>query len=215
MRNLQFVIAMAVTALVGLNCGDHNPVGASPQSVGAIGGQCGGHPDGATSEYILPYPPGIAYEVVQGNCSPSTAYWNSHQVGTPWTYAYDFLMPIGSPIAAVRAGTVVFVREQYTDTDKGLEKGNAVVIEHEDGTFAGYGHLTHNGALVALGQQVIQGQAIALSGNSGESVIPHLHFQVSPCRVMESCESRPITFRNTKAHPHGLLAGEVYMALPE
>lgn len=215
MRDRRFVVALLVASLVSLNCGDNNPTAPSLPSQDPVSGQCGGHPDWASSEYVLPYPAGIGYEVVQGNCSSGAAYWNSHQVGTPWTYAYDFLMPIGSPIAAVRAGTVVFVREQYTDIDKGLEKGNAVVIEHEDGTFAGYGHLTHNGALVALGQQVIQGQAIALSGNSGESVIPHLHFQVSPCQVMESCKSLPITFRNTKPHPSGLLVGEVYVALPE
>ena len=213
--NDQHVVALAAASLLSLSCGDNNPVASVLPNEAAISGQCGGHPDWANSEYVLPYPAGIAYEVVQGNCSPSTAHWNSHQIGTPWTFAYDFLMPVGSPIAAVRAGTVVFVREQNTDIDKGLENGNAVVIEHEDGTYAGYGHLTHNGALVETGQEVAQGQVIGLSGNSGESVIPHLHFQVSPCRVMESCESLPITFRNTKPHPNGLLVGEVYVALPE
>ncbi|MFC1530719.1 M23 family metallopeptidase [Gemmatimonadota bacterium] len=132
----------------------------------------------------------------------------------PWTYAYDFLMPIGSEIVAVRGGTVAFVREEFTDADKGLEQGYVVVIDHGDGTFAGYGHITHEGVLVEQGEQVAQGESLARSGNSGASTIPHLHFQVSPCLEAETCGSLPITFRNTRANPTGLALSQEYEALP-
>jgi murein DD-endopeptidase MepM/ murein hydrolase activator NlpD len=94
------------------------------------GGNCGEYPDWESSPYVLPYPPGSTYQVVQANCSSADAYWNSHIVETPWTYAYDFLMPIGSEITAVRSGIVAAVRENFTDNDKGLEQGNVVVIDH-------------------------------------------------------------------------------------
>ena len=53
-----------------------------------------------------------------------------------------------------------------------------VVIQHEDGTRAGYWHLQQNGVLVNVGDTIKQGQPIALSGKTGYSAIPHLHFLV-------------------------------------
>ena len=48
-------------------------------------------------------------------------------------------------------------------------------------TYAVYGHLTHGGSKVEVGDTVTQGQLIALSGNSGMSRGPHLHFAVKRC----------------------------------
>ena len=97
-------------------------------------------------------------------------------------YALDFKMKEGTAICAARKGVVIAVRE---DSNKGglkpemLSEGNYVVIEHDDGSTAHYWHLQKDGALVSIGDTVIQGQIIGKSGNTGYSAFPHLHFEVS------------------------------------
>jgi len=54
--------------------------------------------------------------------------------------------------------------------------GVYVLLEHPDGYETMYGHLSR--VLVARGERVREGQVIALSGNSGRSTAPHLHFEV-------------------------------------
>ena len=54
--------------------------------------------------------------------------------------------------------------------------GNVVMIQHPDGKQTRYGHLSK--ILVKNGQTVSQGQKIALSGNTGVSTGPHLHFEI-------------------------------------
>ncbi|MBL7723438.1 MAG: M23 family metallopeptidase [Chitinophagaceae bacterium] len=53
-----------------------------------------------------------------------------------------------------------------------------MIIQHPDGSRAGYWHLQHNGALVKVGDTVTKGQVIALSGKTGYAMTPHLHFLV-------------------------------------
>lgn len=133
------------------------------------------HSDPATDVsyiYALPYREGKTYRVVQGYYS-----WFTHRDRA----ALDFNMHRGSEITAARDGVVIRVKE---DGDKGgLKKkfrafGNNIVIEHNDGSRAGYWHLQKNGALVNLGDTVKKGQLIALSGETGYAAFPHLHFLV-------------------------------------
>ena len=56
--------------------------------------------------------------------------------------------------------------------------GNNIVIQHDDGSRAGYWHLQEDGALVNVGDSVKKGQVIALSGKTGYAAFPHLHFLV-------------------------------------
>lgn len=174
------------------------------------------YPSWETSNYVLPYPIGERYLMVQGNCSDQDQHWhwNSHTQDSPWLFAYDFEMPIGTIITATRAGEVVYVRSHFTDADKNLDEANVVIIKHRDESYAAYGHLTHQGALVQVSQFVQAGDTIGISGNSGLSFIPHLHFQVSPCLNGEACGSLPITFRNTSPNSNGLVIGKYYKALP-
>lgn len=122
--------------------------------------------------YALPYENGRAHRLVQGYFGPF-----SHKERA----ALDFKMKRGTPITAARDGVVVRVKE---DGDRGgwnrkyRPYGNNIIIQHNDGSRAGYWHLQHNGALVNVGDSVRKGQVIALSGKTGYAAIPHLHFLV-------------------------------------
>lgn len=188
---------MALSAGLGVGCGAVAP---SPEAC------AGPYPDPATSAYVLPWRTGEAYRVGQGNCGPG-----SHAAGTIVQYAYDFLMPIGTPIVAARDGRVFLVQEGFADGTRVAGQENYVNIVHADGSIAGYVHLTLGGALVEVGQAVMRGQVIGLSGDSGSSSEPHLHFHVQAC---DGCATVPVVFSNTRPHPHGLIAGETYLAEP-
>ena len=55
---------------------------------------------------------------------------------------------------------------------------NFVLVLHDDGTLGEYMHLAPSGVKVSIGQHVERGEELALSGNTGYSSTPHLHFQV-------------------------------------
>jgi len=166
----------------------------------------GPYPNQGGSAYILPWTVGGTYRVGQGNCGSG-----SHAAGTVVQYAYDFLMPIGTAVVAARSGTVFLVEERFTDGTRRPGEENYINVLHSDGTLAGYVHLTQNGALVDVGQSILQGQVIGFSGDTGSSSEPHLHFHVQAC---DGCGTVPLTFRNTRPHPRGLVEGELYRAEP-
>lgn len=143
--------------------------------------------------FVLPYPVGEAWGVVQAIGGSFTHNGSFH-------YAFDFRMPIGSVITAAHGGVVHFVEEQYLDGDNALGHENMVIIDHGDGTFARYLHLTVDGALVEVGDVVVQGDTLALSGNTGYSTLPHLHFDVTHgCAVpLPNCQTIPFWFRNAQ-----------------
>lgn len=150
----------------------------------------------ATSPYILPWPSG-ARRIHQGNCTTGNTHDKAHNA----SFAYDFAMPVGSPVVAARAGVVLSVEERWADTDHQEDHGNRLVLDHGDGTYAIYGHLTRGGAQVEVGERVAQGQLIALSGSSGLATTPHLHFMVLSCPLQVGgwrglCASEPIRFRD-------------------
>ena len=122
--------------------------------------------------YALPYPKGVAHFLIQGYNSRF-----SHKGRTN----LDFKMKKGAVITAARKGVVVRVDEGYSKGGvniKYLGGANQVIIRHEDGTMAMYGHLQHQGALVSVGDTVQTGQPIAKAGSTGYSALPHLHFFV-------------------------------------
>ena len=128
--------------------------------------------DDTSFVYALPYEKGKTFRVIQGYFSHF-----SHKERA----ALDFNMKRGTNITAARGGVVVRVKED--GTLGGLNKkyrshGNNIVIQHEDGSRAGYWHLQKNGALVNVGDTIKQGEVIALSGKTGYAFVPHLHFLV-------------------------------------
>ncbi|WNM30715.1 M23 family metallopeptidase [Streptomyces sp. Li-HN-5-11] len=80
----------------------------------------------------------------------------------------DFHAASGTAVHAVGAGTVV-------QTGWGGAYGNQIVIKMADGMYTQYGHLSSIG--VSVGQQVTPGQQIGLSGATGNTTGPHLHFE--------------------------------------
>jgi len=143
--------------------------------------------------YALPYAPGKAYRVLQGYNSRF-----SHR-GLE-EFAVDFDMPEGTPVHAARGGVVARVVEKH---DKGCwfdgcgHYANFIVILHSDGTTGEYYHLKQDGALVDVGDSVRQGQRIGLSGNTGHSTMPHLHFAVYRATVWGNTQSIPVRFQAT------------------
>ncbi|MFF9425293.1 peptidoglycan DD-metalloendopeptidase family protein [Streptomyces sp. NPDC090082] len=99
-----------------------------------------------------------------------TAYKAS---GSMWSSGYhtgvDFIASTGTTVVAVGPGTV------YSAGDGGAY-GNQVVIQHADGTFSQYAHLSS--ISVSAGQTVTGGQQIGLSGATGNVTGPHLHFEM-------------------------------------
>lgn len=141
-------------------------------------------------QYLLPFPAGASYYLLQGNCGK-----HSH-TGTD-AFAYDFRMPIGSYITAMRAGKVVNLREQYHDGhNKNNDSLNFIIILHDDSTAARYLHITYNGALVEKEQYVNAGDTIALSGNSGLSTEAHLHVDITGYCTKAPCQTMPFSFKN-------------------
>ncbi|BAY99769.1 peptidase M23 domain-containing protein [Tolypothrix tenuis PCC 7101] len=103
-------------------------------------------------------------------------------------YAIDFGTPIGTPVYAMRAGTVVKLEDRFADTGGGeanKDKANFIAIEHVESNGSrvrsGYVHLQRgfiSKTGIKIGQQVQAGQLIGYSGNSGWSTNPHLHVEV-------------------------------------
>ncbi|MGV9655756.1 M23 family metallopeptidase [Streptomyces koyangensis] len=102
--------------------------------------------------------------------SASTAYRAS---GGSWSSGYhtgvDFSASSGTSVKAIGAGTVVSAGWSGS-------YGNEVVIKHADGKYSQYAHLSS--LSVSSGQTVTPGQQIGLSGSTGNSTGPHLHFEV-------------------------------------
>ncbi len=129
---------------------------------------------GGLPRFYLPWAPGETRTIGQANNGPHT-----HQ----GRFAWDIAMSIGTPLLAVGSGRIIRAEDQYPDNPAGFPDdpetpSNAVWIDHGDGLQAVYAHLTPGGAKVVAGQLVAAGQVIGLSGNSGYSSGPHLHYEV-------------------------------------
>lgn len=95
------------------------------------------------------------------------------------SFAFDFEMPVGTPVLAARGGVVLAVVDGYSAGGRNVDpnNSNSVLIYHDDDTVAMYSHL-RSGIPVVAGDIVGVGALLGLSGNSGFSTGPHLHFAV-------------------------------------
>ena len=108
--------------------------------------------------------PTYMFPVTNWNVTSNFGYrWGRLHAGT------DVGVPIGTTVRASRGGQVI-----TAGWVGGY--GNCVIIDHGDGVATRYGHLSE--VTVSVGQYVDQGEQIALSGNTGRSTGPHLHFEI-------------------------------------
>ena len=125
-------------------------------------------------EYALPFPRGKTYKIIQG-------FGGRFSHNKPHSkYAIDFSLQVGDTITAAREGIVVFTKEDSKEYGgrSFMNKGNKIIIMHNDGTYGNYVHLDYDGAIVEVGDKVKRGQPIGISGMTGFTTTPHLHFVV-------------------------------------
>ncbi|MEU3247330.1 MULTISPECIES: M23 family metallopeptidase [unclassified Streptomyces] len=133
---------------------------ATPTSVGPAVEAAAKAPQAAAAAYTLPVEGatiGTGYKV------PGSMWSSGYHTGV------DFVVPTGTTVRSVAAGTVV-------SAGWGGAYGNQVVIQHADGRYSQYAHLS--ALSVSAGQSVTVGQRIGLSGATGNVTGPHLHFEI-------------------------------------
>jgi murein DD-endopeptidase MepM/ murein hydrolase activator NlpD len=109
----------------------------------------------------LPSVGGTITSLVGMRIDPIDGIWRKHN-------GIDIAIPTGTRIKPVAPGVVA-----YSGSRSGY--GNTVVIEHENGVISLYAHNSRN--LVSQGQPVTPDDTLALSGSTGRSTGPHLHFE--------------------------------------
>ncbi|HUU06756.1 MAG TPA: hypothetical protein VMZ49_12870 [Patescibacteria group bacterium] len=111
-------------------------------------------------------------------------------------------MPLGSPVLAARAGTVVRVFDTHLDSDEYDNQFNFIFIRHDDDSAAFYAHLR---------------QHIADLGHLGNPVVDLLHFGVYRAWPNRGGDDLPVNFRNAQGpldSRGGLMQDTRYLALP-
>ncbi len=110
--------------------------------------------------------------VINGSLPVTAPIWRRYTITQDFTWAHggiDLAVPEGTPVYAAGGGTVIFSGWSTWGY------GYTVVLAH-GGSLTLYGHL--NGSFVSCGEVVEAGQNIAVTGNSGRSSGPHLHFEI-------------------------------------
>jgi len=127
--------------------------------------------------------------------------------------ALDFGLDVGDKVYAAREGVVAKVVEHNSKgcaNPRCRDYSNHVTIYHEDGSFAEYVHLQKNGGKVKVGQVVSKGDLIGISGNTGWSSGPHLHFMIYQMKADGGRVSFPTKFRTKTSSSIYLKEGQVY-----
>ena len=174
-------------ALVGAGIGA--AVDAGGYALGYMFGQGG---DGATVDRPLSGNPPITsqfQEVRHLNI-------NGQQVTTQPHRGVDFGVPTGTPVHAAKDGQVI--DSNYNPSGF----GNYLTVQHNDGYQTIYGHLSDR--IAAKGSTVSAGDVIGLSGNTGFSTGPHLHFQVQDSA---GNLANPLDYLAGAATPTGAISG--------
>ena len=128
--------------------------------------------DDSSFVYQLPYQENESHLLVQGYFS---RYTHKNRA------ALDFKMKKGTKVCAARAGVVLRIKADGKSgggNAKYRSYGNYIIVQHTDSTRSGYWHLQHNAVFVKVGDTVKQGEVIGLSGKTGFTYLPHLHFVV-------------------------------------
>jgi hypothetical protein len=137
--------------------------------------------------------------VLWGGAKPHENY---HVAVPPVRFAYDFVVDSGGslhrthgrsnedfycwrrPILAPAAGRVAMTVDSFAENIPGTARpgyrgpGNFVAIDHGGGEISMLAHLRHGSVRVSNGQTLAAGDTVGECGNNGESVLPHLHYQL-------------------------------------
>ncbi|MRR56396.1 MAG: M23 family metallopeptidase [Deltaproteobacteria bacterium] len=122
-------------------------------------------PFSANADLDLPVKGGVVTSGVGWRLDPFGSGKPAYHRGT------DIAVPIGTPVRSTRKGRVVHA---------GIHGGHGatVIIQNDDGDRTLYGH--NSALMVRAGERVDADTTIALSGNSGRSTGPHVHYEVLP-----------------------------------
>ena len=146
-------------------------MGSTSDNSGAVGTGVRAGTDYA--EFAIGDPGSCGRQAVSGGSAPTGApIWSRYTISQNFSWNHggiDLAVPAGTPVYAAGGGTVIFSGWSTWGY------GYTVVVAH-GGTLSIYGHL--NGAFVGCGQVVTRGQNIAVTGSSGNSSGPHLHFEI-------------------------------------
>lgn len=159
--------------------------------------------------YSLPFAPGESYPVSQGHHGKY-----SHTGGD--SFAIDFKMPEGTQVHAARDGVVVGAKDDSSvgGPNKKYEwQANYILIRHSDGTLGHYVHLQKGGNRVKIGDTIKAGDWIGLSGNTGHTTGPHLHFAVFKAADGKQRQTIPVRFNLGDQLAQTLQEGTTYRAL--
>lgn len=143
--------------------------------------------------FFLPLECGSMATISQGNNGGFSHMGDS-------AYAFDFAVPLQTPLVAIQEGTVSHLFEGTLPGDPcydggGMEcisKANFVTLQHADGTASIYFHLSE--VKVAVEDVVARGAVVGLSGSSGWSTGPHAHVARQEACGLAYCQSIPVTF---------------------
>ena len=129
--------------------------------------------------------------------------------GTDNSHYYCF----GQPILAPADGVIVMVQDGFQDNEPGRPShdspmGNMVLISHGNSEFSLVNHLKQNSVKVKKGDKVKLGDAVAECGNSGPSVVPHLHYQLQNSGGLPLPDSLPAQFVDYYADAKLVASGE-------
>lgn len=144
--------------------------------------------------YELPFARGQGFMIGQGYNGAFTHTGDDR-------FALDILMPEGTPVHAARAGKVVWVVSHFKQgglAEAFKNRGNQILVLHQDGSLARYYHLRYQGAVVKVGQEVQTGALLGYSGNTGYSSQPHLHFDLLFNQDGRKLVSMPNLFRTSQ-----------------
>ncbi len=139
--------------------------------------------------YSLPFRRGLQFRVSQA----FNGFFSHHG-----RYAIDFDMPEGTRVLCARSGTVVHVESHHKiggPERKLTELGNFVTILHADGSVGHYAHFKEDGVTVRENQKVKVGDDLGISGNTGFTAGPHLHFEVLKLIDGQRYTTIPIRFK--------------------
>lgn len=147
-----------------------------------------------TKEFRLPLTCKTTARISQGN---NGGFSHSGKA----KYAFDFAIPVGTPLTAMADGVVLYTYDKTKPGDPCYNGGgsscfpyaNYVVLRHGDGTASIYKHLSK--VQVNVGDFVPSGTAVGLSGSTGYSTGPHAHvMRQEECGAPTTCQSIPVKF---------------------